>query len=95
MILVVSLVMSVISGFLAHLSRPILRRDFGKGWFSIACYSEGVLLALPFAAINYVTLKRNELAGLIASYLLAFLGIGTGVVVGHYFRPDRNQNSFS
>lgn len=87
MILLAELGLAFAAGLLGHELRPMLRRDFGAGWFAIACYVTGVLVALPFVLLLYRG-SRQATADVVMSYLLAFLGVGSGVVAGHYFRPD-------
>jgi len=73
------------AGFLGHQVRPILRRDFQGGWFPISCYVVGILTALPFVVFIDRSLERSSRASrLAAAYLLAFLGVGSGVVAGYY-----------
>lgn len=83
--LVISMVAAVAVGFLGHRTRPTLRRDFQGGWFPVSCYVVGVLLTLPFVIlIDYNLRDASRKARLLAAYLLAFLGVGSGVVAGHY-----------
>jgi len=73
-----------IVGFLGHvIARPILKRDFDGGWLSIISYATGVIMTLPFVALMFSRFGRDRTRHLIASYLLAYLGVGSGVVVGY------------
>lgn len=87
MILLAELTFAFAAGLLGHELRPILRRDFEAGWFAIACYVTGVMIALPFVLLLFRDSRRGS-ADVIASYLLAFLCVGGGVVAGHYLKPD-------
>lgn len=87
MILLAELGLAFAAGLLGHELRPMLRRDFEAGWFAIACYVTGVLIALPFVLLLFKD-SRKDSADVIMSYLLAFLGVGGGVVAGHYLKPD-------
>lgn len=87
MILLTELGLAFAAGLLGHELRPVLRRDFGAGWFAIACYVTGVLIALPFVLLLFRDSRRG-VTDMIASYLLAFLCVGGGVVAGHYLKPD-------
>ncbi|GAF89799.1 unnamed protein product [marine sediment metagenome] len=87
MILLTELGLAFAAGLLGHELRPVLRRDFEAGWFAIACYVTGVLIALPFVLLLFRDSRRGT-ADVIVSYLLAFLGVGGGVVAGHYLKPD-------
>jgi len=83
--LAISMVAAIAAGFLGHQSRPILKRDFQGGWVPISCYVVGVLLTLPFVILIDRNLDQvNRGSRLFAAYLLAFLGVGSGVVAGHY-----------
>lgn len=83
--LAISMIAAFVAGFLGHQLRPVLKRDFQGGWFPVSCYVVGVLLALPFVICVDCNLSGcSRRTRLLASYLLAYLGIGSGVVAGHY-----------
>lgn len=96
MSLICTLIFAFVAGFIGHLTRPVIKRDFKStedvgGWFEVVSYSLGVLLGMPFViltdkALDGIKDRKNRL---IAAYLLAFGGVGMGTLVGFYYLPDR------
>ena len=97
--LLLMLMFTAIGGFFAHLTRPILIREFtngGKiwgGWFAVAVPAVGVLLNIPFSVAIHEQLGRvDSRERHLCAYLLSFLAFGAGTTFGHWMVPDRYHN---
>ena len=84
------LVLAALAGLGGHQTRPVLKRDFSADWFCIACYVVGFVIVAPFLVALYLALGGDpkEVGRIVAGYFLAGLGIGAGVVGGHYLQSD-------
>lgn len=84
--MLISFILAALAGFCAHQTRPFLYKNLGPGWINLACYTFGVLLALPFFLSNLATCWHRHPAQSVheqveqgaISYLAAFLGVGIG-----------------
>lgn len=81
-----------VAGFVGHVAlRPAFKRDFGNGWLSLVSYTSGALLTLPFVVLIFNRTDRKGAMHLMSSYLLAYLGVGSGVAAGYYFVSDKEM----
>ena len=87
------LLLSTVAGLGGHQTRPVLKRDFHADWFPISCYVVGMVTIGPFLCAMYLALggKKEELGRIIAAFCIAALGVGAGVVTGHYLQPDEEE----
>lgn len=97
--LLLMLIFTVAGGFFAHLTRPLLIREFtdnGKvwgGWFAVVVPAVGVLLNIPFSLAIYEQLGTiDSKARHLCAYLLSFLSFGVGTTFGHWLVPDRHHH---
>ena len=84
------LVLCALAGLGGHQTRPMLKRDFCGGWFPVSCYVIGAVILSPLVIALYLALggKGSEAGRWVAAYYLGCLGVGAGVVAGHYLQPD-------
>jgi hypothetical protein len=90
-VLVIDLVLGVLAGFMASLTRPELRRWFHGDWFVPVCYVMGTLLLLPFSVGAFISLggQRDQCRLIVASHLLSAGAVGAGVMGARTIAPDR------
>lgn len=77
------LLVAVLAGFGAHQAyKPSL--TFGPRWGNMLRYGIGAVVLLPFVLLLQDEFKSdNPHARTMAGYVLALLGVGVGVFVGH------------
>jgi hypothetical protein len=80
----ISLILSIIVGFIAHRKFKPVSDRFPAGWNTISDYSAGGVLVICMFPLHYLELRdmQHGLKRAFIALVLTFFGVGGGTVAG-------------